>query len=113
MFCSDCGTEIEDDSRFCSSCGAASTSGPMLCSDCGAELTEDAKFCISCGSNVSTVEKSTDVTPIESKQLGVTNSHEAFIKKQHIILQKQANYIKSQTSVIEKKEPFSEDDIHF
>ena len=104
MFCSDCGAEIEDDSKFCSSCGAASTSGPMFCSDCGAELTEDAKFCISCGSNVSTVGKSTDVTPIESKQLDVTNSHEAFIKKQHIILQKQANYIKSETSAIERKE---------
>jgi hypothetical protein len=105
MYCSDCGAEIEGDSKFCSSCGAALTSGPILCSDCGAELTEDAKFCVSCGSSVSTVGKSTDVTPIESKQLDVTNSHEAFIKKQQIILQKQANYIKSQTSAIEKKEP--------
>lgn len=105
MFCTDCGSEIEGYSKFCSSCGAASTSSPMLCSDCGAELTEGAKFCVSCGSSVSTVAKSIDVTPIESKQLDVTDSHEAFLKEQHIILKKQAKFIKRQTVAIDKKQP--------
>ena len=66
--CSQCGTSIQADDKFCRECGAkidvipapveiaeepvvaeAPVPAPRFCTKCGAQLVADAKFCISCG----------------------------------------------------------------
>lgn len=47
--CNNCGAQIADDSRFCTSCGAKNAN---TCRQCGEELKEGAKFCVGCGAMV-------------------------------------------------------------
>ncbi|HET7235492.1 MAG TPA: adenylate/guanylate cyclase domain-containing protein [Actinomycetota bacterium] len=47
--CSNCGTENQDEARFCLSCGSSLV---PACSVCGAELPPEARFCPSCGAPV-------------------------------------------------------------
>lgn len=57
-FCSECGTQIRDDARFCPNCGKAAVQpAPQQpkCAYCGAELKETSKFCPKCGRSVSSV----------------------------------------------------------
>ncbi|HSL10275.1 MAG TPA: adenylate/guanylate cyclase domain-containing protein, partial [Actinomycetota bacterium] len=44
--CGNCGSGVDEDARFCSTCGAAQLT---VCRSCGAELPVDARFCPSCG----------------------------------------------------------------
>ena len=44
--CNNCGAQIADDSRFCTSCGSKNAN---TCRQCGKELKEGAKFCVECG----------------------------------------------------------------
>ncbi len=52
--CAQCGASLEENSRFCSVCGApvekASGTSAKTCTSCGAPLGEGARFCGSCGS---------------------------------------------------------------
>lgn len=57
MFCTECGTNLNEDAKFCTGCGAktkaAQAAEPKLeielCENCGAKLNEGAEFCTSCG----------------------------------------------------------------
>lgn len=57
MFCTECGTNLNEDAKFCTGCGAktkaAQAAEPKLeielCENCGAKLNDGAEFCTSCG----------------------------------------------------------------
>ena len=80
MFCPNCGTEIKESSKFCSSCGAdvdaesieGTEIGKRVCLKCGAELREEEKFCSSCGVRISEqgMEKASAGARIGSYSLG-------------------------------------------
>ncbi len=62
MICKNCGTELDNDMRFCPTCG---TEVPIIieparkqmsfCMKCGAVLVPNARFCMECGASVQTV----------------------------------------------------------
>ena len=51
MECSNCGAEIEDDSKFCEECGAK-VEIVKKCPKCGNENPANAKFCVECGESL-------------------------------------------------------------
>lgn len=54
MYCGNCGKEAENNNqKFCTYCGA-----PLIesCPNCGAEILDDAKFCTSCGYNLENLD---------------------------------------------------------
>ena len=51
MECSNCGAEIEDDSKFCEECGAK-VEIVKKCPKCGNENPANAKFCLECGESL-------------------------------------------------------------
>ena len=51
MECSNCGAEIEDDSKFCEECGAK-LEIVKKCPACGNENPANAKFCLECGESL-------------------------------------------------------------
>lgn len=55
MFCTECGTTIEDDARFCPECGAvtnADAESGGFCTGCGQPLEAGSEFCAHCGQPV-------------------------------------------------------------
>ncbi len=50
--CTQCGSLLPDDARFCGTCGKPVAAGGGFCKQCGAKLAADAKFCASCGAKV-------------------------------------------------------------
>ena len=57
MFCVHCGKKLDDDARFCSSCGKNATEKATreeikFCKNCGTELEMDSVFCSNCGTKV-------------------------------------------------------------
>ena len=55
--CSNCGSSLSNDAKFCSGCGTK-IERELKCSNCGALLAENAKFCMECGTKVGEIEKS-------------------------------------------------------
>ena len=54
MKCNNCGADLADNAKFCTSCGAsvqASTpqDGPRHCTNCGSQLPDGTSFCTNCG----------------------------------------------------------------
>lgn len=54
MKCNNCGADLADNAKFCTSCGAkventAPQSGSRHCPNCGSPLAGDASFCTNCG----------------------------------------------------------------
>ena len=47
--CPKCGASIDDNHKFCSSCGEKITN---VCSSCGKPVSEDDNFCTSCGTKL-------------------------------------------------------------
>jgi predicted amidophosphoribosyltransferase len=47
--CSECGTEINEDSKFCPHCGEYFEGDEFACSGCGSKLAGDASSCPKCG----------------------------------------------------------------
>ncbi len=55
MFCKHCGHTLEQDAKFCPSCGTrCQEETPGRCLSCGTELAPGVKFCPSCGFAVAT-----------------------------------------------------------
>ena len=57
MKCNNCGADLADNAKFCTSCGAsventAPQGGSRHCPNCGSELAEGASFCTNCGQKV-------------------------------------------------------------
>lgn len=55
--CSDCGTELGPNVKFCPNCGKSTkdinkTSSVKFCPNCGTELNAGVRFCPNCGSNI-------------------------------------------------------------
>lgn len=56
--CSNCGTEVSDEAKFCNSCGSeivveepVNDNGTKFCSNCGYEMPQAIKFCPECGTS--------------------------------------------------------------
>lgn len=59
--CTNCGTMLEPDSRFCKACGTpVEVAKPLSCESCGAELSADSLFCTQCGAPVKKAEPMKD-----------------------------------------------------
>lgn len=57
MKCNNCGADLADNAKFCTSCGAnveaqGPQGGPRHCPNCGSQLAEGASFCTNCGQKV-------------------------------------------------------------
>lgn len=57
MRCNNCGAELQDNAKFCTSCGSkvenvGPQAGPKHCPNCGSQLAGDASFCTNCGQRV-------------------------------------------------------------
>ena len=57
MRCNNCGAELQDNAKFCTSCGAnveaqGPQGGPKHCPNCGSQLAGDASFCTNCRQKV-------------------------------------------------------------
>lgn len=64
MLCKNCGTQINDQMKFCPECGApvpevireeeikAEITLPSVCTQCGKQLKPGARFCSACGTKV-------------------------------------------------------------
>lgn len=51
MYCTKCGTQMEDGASFCSGCGAP-VQGKMYCKHCGEQIDSDCIICPQCGKQV-------------------------------------------------------------
>lgn len=51
LVCSECGTELQEDAKFCFNCGKKVGSGKR-CPTCSTENSDDAKFCLNCGTKL-------------------------------------------------------------
>ncbi len=54
--CSNCGTKLRSQDRFCTSCGAPQAGQMIACGHCNKEIKADSKFCPFCGESVTAVE---------------------------------------------------------
>ena len=57
MRCNNCGADLADNAKFCTSCGAkvenvGPQAGSRHCPNCGSPLAGDASFCTNCGQRV-------------------------------------------------------------
>lgn len=50
--CPNCGAALDDDSKFCNTCGTRISGEESLCPECGAELDGDSNFCNNCGEQI-------------------------------------------------------------
>ena len=50
-YCENCGSKLEEDSKFCPKCGYNLTGKSKICPTCGNTLEEGANFCEECGNN--------------------------------------------------------------
>lgn len=71
MFCSKCGSEIEDGAIFCGNCGAPveqTNNQEMHCSNCGSKIEEGTLFCRNCGTPVAPVS-SQNAAPVINQNI--------------------------------------------
>ena len=71
--CSDCGTELGPNVKFCPNCGKSTkeinkTASVRFCPSCGTELNEGVKFCPNCGSNVNQAISKTAKADVVTKK---------------------------------------------
>ena len=53
LHCTQCGTELSGNSKFCKTCGEAVPQAPSNCPGCNALLAPGSQFCIECGEKIS------------------------------------------------------------
>lgn len=49
MYCRNCGHELAENEKICTSCGAKENVGNAYCSNCGEKVDPNASVCIHCG----------------------------------------------------------------
>ena len=56
MYCEKCGKQLNDNDKFCISCGTKVEediqADHICCPNCGSILNDDDQFCTSCGSKI-------------------------------------------------------------
>ena len=67
MYCTKCGTELSDDAKICSECGAI-LKETKYCPFCGKELDKDCVICPQCGKQVSELKQ-------EQPQIVINNAN--------------------------------------
>ena len=79
MFCKHCGTQIDDNSAFCTNCGKPVIKTDIVdtdlfkdlntkhCTNCGAQISEDAVVCVNCGCSAVTKPTETSAISIVAK----------------------------------------------
>lgn len=75
MFCTSCGSHVEDGNAFCTTCGAPvsqGTSASNVCTKCGSALAEGSAFCTSCGTPVSEAAPTDKTTILPQPTAGST-----------------------------------------
>lgn len=73
-FCDQCGTQLNENGKYCSACGAPVPLDPPppqpVCSGCGEPLEDGAAFCCYCGTQQTSVYPApapvTDTTPVNA-----------------------------------------------
>lgn len=66
VVCQNCGTEVDDNAKFCKNCGCeivvenADENETKFCANCGFEMPKATKFCPECG-------KPTDAAPVAAR----------------------------------------------
>lgn len=90
MICNTCGTNNNQENKFCSNCGSEliSTSGSenLVCQDCGSVNETDNKFCINCGADLEndTINKTHhDANNFKKKKHKRYETHNAYGKGVH------------------------------
>lgn len=49
MYCRNCGTDLNNEAKFCIKCGLRPLNGNAYCQWCGAETTVQQEICVKCG----------------------------------------------------------------
>jgi len=116
-FCTECGAKIEQNFKFCPSCGtevnnslspqnkdesALKTEQVNICSNCGEENSLESKVCDSCGVKLSNTKTETVLVPKNVKENSQTKRENPKSKKQTKALSKNTN--ESTTSAGKKLE---------
>lgn len=70
MFCSECGAQIDDNSKFCSSCGKPASA--PVCPNCGNQAKPEAAFCANCGTNLKSAVQPSSPPPVSIPR-GITS----------------------------------------
>ncbi len=54
MFCKNCGSQLDEDARFCTKCGnkVENDLNAKFCVHCGSKLDDDSVFCMKCGGRI-------------------------------------------------------------
>lgn len=69
MFCTKCGAEIAEGSKFCPRCGARQATPTPYCSKCGTEVPEGSEFCPNCGIRVAAPRRVAPRAPAEAERV--------------------------------------------
>ena len=89
MKCKNCGSEIEEDAKFCNNCGYK-TEVPRICPNCGNEIKHGINFCGSCGAQLS--EQTNVLLKINHQQ---DTARETGSTKQRVYLNKASQLLKA------------------
>ena len=73
--CVNCGTELEDNAKFCGECGTKQPERKKFCANCGRELSANAKFCMECGTPVAyNASTNLPIHPVSTPAINESNS---------------------------------------
>ena len=70
MYCSQCGTYVEDDMLFCPQCGKQLQPIKKVCIRCHLPLSEDEEICPACGTRQTQEEIIEEEDPYNRKAIG-------------------------------------------
>lgn len=71
-YCSNCGTLISDEWKFCPRCGTKKR--PDICPDCGRELRDEWRFCPRCGARTDENDAETELSELLDEPEALTEA---------------------------------------